>query len=95
MKPISERERIQSDDSLKSEIRGIVELKGGYYLAGSKKGYIGIYESKELKLINKFKIKEIKDIFHLSKIKDDNLDLIGIASNLNDVIVISVFKKDN
>ena len=48
--PISERNRIYSDKSLGSEIRGIIELKGGYYLAGSMEGNIGIFEQEHLEL---------------------------------------------
>ena len=78
-----------------SEIRGIIELKGGYYLAGSKEGNIGIFNSEKLDLIQNFRLNGIKNIFHLEKIKDENSDLIAVSSDINEVIIISVFQKDN
>ena len=92
--PISERNRIYSDKSLGSEIRGIIELKGGYYLAGSMEGNIGIFEQEHLELKQVFKLEGISNIYHLEKIKHDNLDLIAVASNLNELIVISVFHNE-
>ena len=92
--PLSERNLILSENSLSSEIRGIIELRGGYYLAGSMDGYIGIYEQEKLELKQRFKLEGISNIYHLEKIKDDNLDLIAVASNLNELIVISVFPNE-
>ena len=92
--PISKKNIISSDISLGDEIRGVAELKGDYYLAGSKNGIIGIFSLKDLNLIKKFTLKGIDSIFHLSKIKDNDLDLISIASNLNEIIILSVVKKE-
>ena len=91
--PLSQRKKIVSNVCLNGEIRGIIELKGGYFLGGTKNADIGIYNSKDLQLKAKLKLLNlgIKQINHLSKIKDDNLDLIAVASNLNDIIIISVF----
>ena len=91
--PISERKRFDSI-SLKSPITGLIELKNGFYFACSQKAKIGIFNHDDLKLIGKLKLdKDIKKIYHISKIKDENLDLIAIGSNLNDIIIISVFPK--
>ena len=43
----------------------------------------------------KFRLDGVTIIYHMEKIKDENLDLIGIASNLNEIIIISIFKKEN
>ena len=91
--PLSGRNRINSKESLNSEIRGTIELKSGYYLAGNMDGDIGIFNSSDLILKQKFRLEGISNIYHMEKIKDESLDLIGIASNLNEVIIISVFKK--
>ena len=91
--PLSNRERIESKISLDSEIRGLIELKGGYYLAGSLDGKLCIFDSAKLELKQNLKINGINKIFHMEKIKDENLDLIAIASDLNEVIIISVFQK--
>ena len=93
--PLSHRNKSRSEYELDSEIRGIIELKGGYYLAGSKEGNIGIFNSEKLDLIQNFRLNGIKNIFHLEKIKDENSDLIAVASDINEVIIISVFQEDN
>ena len=93
--PLSHRNQSRSKYELDSEIRGIIELKGGYYLAGSKEGNIGIFGSEKLDLIQKFRINGIINIFHLEKIRDENSDLIAVASDVNEVIIISVFQKDD
>ena len=92
--PLCHKTRIDSDNSLGSEIRGIIELKGGYYLAGSKEGIIGIFDSEKLELKQNFRIKGINKIFHMEKIKDENSDLIAIASDSNEIIIISLFPKE-
>ena len=93
--PLSERNIINSKDNLSSEIRGIIELKDGSYLVGSMDGNIGIYGPTDLELKQKFRLDGITNIYHMEKIKDEDLDLIGIASNLNEIIIISIFKKEN
>ena len=93
--PLSHRNKSRSNYELDSEIRGLIELKGGYYLAGSKGGEIGIFDSEKLDLIQNFRLYGIKNIFHLEKIKDENSDLIAVASEADEVIIISVFQKDN
>ena len=90
--PLCERIRIYSDKSMDEEIRGLIELKNKYYIAGSKNGIIGIYDNKNLNLKQYFRLEGIKNIFHMEKIKDENSDLIAIASDLSDVIIISVFQ---
>ena len=92
--PISERKRIYTENSLGTEIRGIIELKGGYYLAGSMDGNIGIYDQDKLELKQIFKLEGISNIYHLEKIKDDKLDLIAVASNLSELIIISIFPNE-
>ena len=92
--PLSERKKICSKISLDKQIRGIIELKGGYYLAGSMDGDIGIYDSINLELKQKLRIDGITNIYHLEKIKDENLDLIAISSDLNEIIIISVFQEE-
>ena len=92
--PISKRKMISSNESLKKEIRGVIELKGGYYLAGSKDAKIAIFSQKDLQLKGKLHLENIDEINHLSKIKDEKLDLIAISSNLSDIIIISVFQKE-
>ena len=47
---------IESNTYLKVQISGVVQLKGGLYLAYSKKNEIGIFENNELKLIGKLKL---------------------------------------
>ena len=91
--PMSEKEMIQSKISLNDVIIGVVQLKKGFYLAGSKKNEIGIFEKNELKLIGKFNLENINEINHLAKIRDENLDLIVICSDLSDIIIISIFQK--
>ena len=93
--PLCRRKRIDSDQNLNGEIRGIVELKGGFFFSGTKEGDLGIFDSKDLKLKTKLKLDNlgINQINQLSKIKDDNLDLIAISSNLSDIIIISIFQK--
>ena len=91
--PMSEKKLIQSKSSLNDVITGIVQLKKSYYLAGSKKNEIGIFEKNELNLIGKFNLKNINEINHLTKIRDENLDLIAICSDLSDIIIISIFQK--
>jgi len=93
--PLSHRKQSRSKYELDSEIRGLIELKGGYYLAGSKGGNIGIFDSEKLDLIQNFRLNGIQNIFHLEKIKDEYSDLIAVASDLNEVIIISIFQKDN
>ena len=94
--PICQRKNVKSDEGLNGEIRGIIELKEGFFLAGTKEGDTGIYDSKELKFKSKLDSENlgITRIYQLSKIKDDNLDLIAISSNLSDIIIISVFHKE-
>ena len=92
--PLSERYKIHSDFSLSSEIRGIIELKGGYYLAANIEGKVCVFDEQKLKLQQTFKLEGINNIYHLEKIKDDNLDLIAVASDLNEIIIISVFPKE-
>ena len=92
--PLSERNEIISKVPLSSEIRGIIELKDGYYLLGSLDGDIGIYDKINLELKQKLRIEGITKIYHLEKIKDKDLDLIAIASNLNEIIIISVSIKE-
>ena len=92
--PLSERKKICGNISLNKQIRGIIELKGGYYLSGSMDGDIGIYDSTNLELKQKLRIEGINNIYHLEKIKDENLDLISISSDLNEVIIISVFQEE-
>ena len=92
--PLSERNEIIAKNALSSEIRGIIELKDGYYLLGSLNGDIGIYDKLNLELKQKFRIKGIDKIHHLEKIKDKDLDLIAIASNLKEIIIISVSKNE-
>lgn len=93
--PLSQKKRINAKGCLNGEIRGIVELKGGFIFSGTKDGDIGIFDSKELKLKTKLKLTNlgINQINHLCKIKDDKLDLIAIASNLSDIIIISAFNE--
>ena len=93
--PLSHRNKSRSEYELDSEIRGIIELKDGYYLVGSKEGNIGILDSEKLDLIQNFRLNGIENIFHLEKIKDENSDLIAVASDINEVIIISIFQKDN
>ena len=93
--PLSERKKICSNISLNSQIMGIIELKGGYYLSGGIDGDLGIYDSTNLELKQKFRIEGINNIYHLEKIKDENLDLIAISSDLNEIIIISIFQKEN
>ena len=57
-------------------------------------GNIGIFEQEHLELKQVFKLEGISNIYHLEKIKNDNLDLIAVASNLNELIVISVFHNE-
>lgn len=83
---------IKSKIDLDGEITGIVQLKGAFYLAGSKKNEIGIFDKNELELIGKFSLENINEINHLTKIRDENLDLIAICSDLKDIIIISVFQ---
>ena len=92
--PLSERKKIISDLSLIDEIRGIIQLSGGYYLAGSKSADIGIFDYKSLEFKGRIKVSEIgiTQINQLSKIKDDKFDLCAIASNLSDIIIISIFQ---
>jgi len=90
--PLSEKEMIKSKIDLDGEITGIIQLKGAFYLAGSKKNEIGIFDKNELKLIGKFSLENINEITHLTKIRDENLDLIAICSDLKDIIIISVFQ---
>ena len=92
--PLSQRNKICSDKSLNSEIRGLMEIKGGYYLVGSMNGEIGIFEKTQLELKQTLRIEGITNIYHMEKIKHENLDLIAVASNLNDIILISVFQKE-
>ena len=92
--PLSERNKIISEDSLSSEIRGIIELKDGYYLLGSLDGDIGIYDKTKLELKQKLRIEGINKIYHLEKIKHKDLDLIAIASDLKEIIIISVSKRE-
>ena len=92
--PLCKRKRVISNDSLHSEIRGLIKLKNGFYLAASKNGDIGIFDSTNLELKQKFRLNGISNIFHLEKIKDENLDLIAVASDLYEVIIISVFPKE-
>ena len=77
--PMSEKEMIQSKISLNDVIIGVVQLKKGFYLAGSKKNELGIFEKNELKLIGKFNLENINEINHLAKIRDEKLDLIAIC----------------
>ena len=93
--PLSERNKIYSNKSLNSEIRGLIELKCGYYLVGSMNGDIGIFERKQLELKQTLRLEGITNIYHMEKIKHENLDLIAVASNLNEIILISVFQKEN
>jgi hypothetical protein len=46
-------------------------------------------------LIQNFRINGIINIFHLEKIRDENSDLIAVASDVNEVIIISVFQKND
>ena len=92
--PLSNRKRITSKSTLDSEIRGLIELKGGFYLAASKEGNIGIFDSEKLELKQNFRLEGIKNIFHLEKIKDEYQDLIAVSSDLNEVIIISIFQKE-
>ena len=55
-----------------------MNLKDGYYLAGNKGGNIGLFDSKKLDLIQNFRLNEIKNIFHLEKINDENFNLIAV-----------------
>ena len=93
--PLFHRNKSRSEYELDSEIRGIIELKDGYYLVGSKEGNIVILDSEKLDLIQNFRLDGIENIFHLEKIKDENSDLIAVASDINEVIIISVFQKSN
>ena len=93
--PLCNMKKINSEYSLDSEIRGLIELKGGYYLAASKGGNICIFDSEKLEIKQKLRLEGISKIFHLEKIKDNNLDLIAVASNLNEIILLSVFKNNN
>ena len=93
--PLSYRNKNHFKYELESEIRGLIELKGGYYLAGSKEGNIVIFDSEKLDLLQNLRLNGIKNIFHLEKIKDGYSDLIAVASDVNEVIIISVFQKDN
>ena len=92
--PLSERNRIYSEKSLDSEIRGIIELKGGYYLVGSMDGDIGIFDSEKLELKQQFRLEGINNIYHMEKIKDEDSDLIAVASDLSEIILVSVFPKE-
>ena len=47
---MSQKKKIESKISLNGEITGVVQLKGSFYLAGSKNNEIGIFEKNELKL---------------------------------------------
>ena len=60
--PISNRKKISSNESLKKEIRGVIELKGGYYLAGSKNAKIGIFNQKDLELKGNLHLENIDEI---------------------------------
>ena len=95
--PLCQLKRIETKEELKGEIRGIIELRGGYYLSGTKEADIGIYNSNTLELKTKLKFKSMKitQVNHLSKIRDNKLDLVSNASNLNDIIIISVFQDKN
>ena len=98
--PLSERRKIVSEIALNDEIRGIIQLSNKYYVAGSKSADIGIFDFNSLKFIEKLKVNNIgiTQINQLTKIKDDKLDLCAIASNLSDIIIISIFyneKDDN
>ena len=90
--PLSEKKMIKSKIFLDGAITGITQLKGSFYLAGSKKNEIGIFDKKELKLVGKFSLENIKEITHLTKIRDENLDLIAICSDLKDIIIISILQ---
>ena len=92
--PLCERKKLCGNISLNKQIRGIIELKGGYYLSGSMNGDLGIYDTINLELKQKLRIEGINHIYHLEKIKDENLDLIAISSDLNEVIIISVFREE-
>ena len=92
--PLSDRNRLYSEKSLDSEIRGIIELKGGFYLVGSMDGDIGIFDSEKLELKQQFRLEGINNIYHMEKIKDEDLDLIAVASDLSEIIIISVFPKE-
>jgi len=83
---MSQKKMIISKISLNAQITGVIQLKGSFYLAGSKNNEIGI------KLIGKLYLKNIKEITHLTKIRDENLDLIAICSDLNDIIIISIIQ---
>ena len=91
--PLCQRKKIESKRELNGEIRGIVELKDGFILAGTKEADIGVFDLKNLHLEYKLEFKNlgITQINQLSKIKDDKLELVAVASNLNDIIIISVF----
>ena len=71
-----------------------MEIKGGYYLVGSMNGEIGIFEKTQLELKQTLRIEGINNIYHMEKIKHENLDLIAVASNLNEIILISVLQKE-
>ena len=87
---LSKKEKIITKTSLKGEIRGIIELKGGFYLS-TKEADVGIYNMENLDIIQRLPLNpEISNIF---KIKDENLDLISISSNLSYIILISIFQK--
>ena len=92
--PLSERNRIYSEKSLASEIRGIIELKSGYYIVASINGIIGIFDSEKLELKQYFRLEGINNIYHMEKIKYENSDLIAVASDLSEIIIISVFPKE-
>ena len=94
--PLSHRKKVVSEERLSDEIRGIIELSGGYYLAGSKSADIGIFDKKSLEFKGKIEVNDIGItlINHLTKIKDDKMDLCAIASNLSDIIIISIFETE-
>ena len=94
--PLCERKSIKSNSDLTEEIRGIIELKGGLILAGSKSNDIAIFDSKEMKLKGTLSFSKIgiTQTNHLAKIKDEKLDLVAIASNLNDIIIVSINQKN-
>ena len=90
--PMSQKKMIKSKISLNGEITEVVQLKGSFYLASTKNNEIGIFEKNKLELIGKLNLKNIKEITHLTKIRDENLDLVAICSDLNDIIIISIIQ---
>ena len=52
------------------------------------------FRFRKLQLKQNLKIDGINKIFNIEKIKDENLDLVAIASDLNEVIIISIFQKE-